>query len=384
MTPHPTTRTVSGFERNAPKMSAIVHAMEAVGPDVAEIARRTKQPAESVRYILKSKIFGKGLGVYAIYNAYAMGLTKRALIADLAAPYADHTWDLFNAMEEKWFLTYSFRMIPGGTYCMIFDVPAGRENDFADLVGRMQQIGLIKKVHDDLGFEWRRNNEMRAELFDFKRSVWDFDWTKLQARPAPPVPIVKRIPEIHLADLGLMAEFWIDSARTLAELAKPNKMSVRSAVRHVKHVKERGFIAGYRVNWMKSQKLNASGRYLTSPHKYLVTGVFVKNISYSEQQRIRDALNRLPFLWVEAGGKNYFAELIIPLELSNETIQFINREFAGVSERTRFYILDWGSAISSSTPRHLYQEKKEEWIYDVDQQVKDLEAAMAKVSVVPR
>ncbi|MDA4122660.1 MAG: hypothetical protein OK456_05700 [Thaumarchaeota archaeon] len=384
MSPHPVTKTVGSFERKAPRMSAIVRAMEEVGPDVAEIARRTKEPAESVRYILKTKIFGKGLGVYAIYNAYALGLTKRALIADLAAPYSERTWDLFNAMEEKWFLTYSFRMIPEGTYAMIFDVPDGREEDFTELIQRMQEVGFIKKVHDDLGFEWRRNNEMRAELFDFKRSEWDFDWTKLPVRPAPPIPVAKKIEEIHLADLGLMAELWVDSARSLAELAKPNEMSVRSAVRHMRHVKEKGFSTGYRVNWMKSQKLNTSGRYLTSPHKYLVTGVFVRGITQQEQRKVRDALNRLPFLWVEAGGNNYFAELIVPLALTNETIQFIHREFTGLSHKTRFYILDWGSGMSSSTPRHLFDPKRQQWVYEPESQVRDLEAAMAKVATVPK
>ena len=75
---------------------------------------------------------------------------------------------------------------------------------------------------------------------------------------------------------------------------------------------------------------------------------------------------------------------VIPLALTNETIQFIHREFAGLSHKTRFYLLDWGSAMSSSTPRHLYDSKRRQWVYEPESQIRDLEAAMAKVAAVPK
>src|SRR5208283_4653383 len=89
---------------------------------------------------------------------------------DIESPYSEHTWDIFRGMKWKWYHTYSIRMIPGGAMLMTFDVPEGRDQDFDDLVEGMRQIGFVKRAQDDPGFDWKRNNCMRAERFDFKRS----------------------------------------------------------------------------------------------------------------------------------------------------------------------------------------------------------------------
>ena len=189
---------------------------------------------------------------------------------------------------------------------------------------------------------------------------------------------------MHNADLRIIAELYGAAEMTLPEIAKGSEMSVRSALTHIGHVKARGFLMGYRVNWLKSNQVIASGRFLGAAHKYLLSGVIVRGITPDEEGRVREALNRLPFLWSEMGGSNYFAELMIPLELCNEALKFIDESLRRVSDRTRFYIADWGSALAQSTAGDLFDERNRRWTYDVRSQIRALEKEMAKVSLVPR
>ena len=267
---------------------------------------------------------------------------------------------------------------------MTFDVPEGLDHEFDELVDGMRQIGFVKRVQDDPGFAWKRMNCMRAELFDFERSRWDFDWTKLPVTSAPPIPKPMRIGEIHNADLRISATLRGAAEMSLPEVAKDVELSERTTLAHVGHVRTRGFLMGYHINWMKSNQVIASGRFLGAPHKYLMSGVVVRGITPDEERRIREGLNRLPFLWSEMGGTNYFAELFIPIELSNEVLNFIDEILRGVSAKSRFYIADWGSALSLSTAGDLYDERRRRWTFDVKSQIEALEQEMAKVSLVPR
>ncbi len=381
-------RTISGTlerveKKKGNRITSIVETLEEVGPEVAEIARRTGEPAESVRYILKSRIAKKGYAIYAVPDSKAIGFDRYILIADVADGLAELVTRILSEMDEKWYLCYAVRTLPEGTFVMMFDVPYQHSRGYQELVDRMQEIGFIKRTRANLAFEWKRSNRMRAEHFDFRKARWEFDWTRLPQSEAPPFPKTKRIKNMHSADIRLLSVLGWNADRDLTQIAKDAEISVRSAVRHMPDVREKGFIEGYRINWIKDQQLMTSGKYLTSPHKYLLTAVVVEGIKPAELRKASEALNRLPFLWFEAGGRNYYAELFVPLQLSNEVIKYIHETFKHLIPRTKFFIGDWGSNVAF-IPRTLYDERKGEWVFDVETQVESLKAAIAKISASPR
>ncbi len=334
--------------------------------------------------MIKSKILRRGLGINPIVNKHGMGLQRCTLVADLDRRFDHDPLKVFLGMDEKWFLSNVMRTIPDGRYIIDFDVPRTRLTEHRSLVKRLQEIGFIAKVHEELDFEWGRINTMRAEFFDFKRSRWDFDWTRLPEVRAPPVPVGPPVRKIDPADLSLTTMLNLDPCRSLAAIAKAAGVRYGAAVKHMRHMKSGGFFVGYNVSWVGAQDPKGKTDWLKSPHKYLQFDALAKDVEPEDLQRLRNSVNRLPFLWFESGGKNYHAQFYVPLELVNETMEYLRRAYASVRERTGFYIGDWNCALGFTLPRSIFDARKGEWIFDVDAQVRDLEVVLETMTTVRR
>jgi len=99
-------------------------------------------------------------------------------------------------------------------------------------------------------------------------------------------------------------------------------------------------------------------------HRYFIVDLFVRNVSELESMTLRHNISELPFLWGEAGGQNYFAELALPVDNVVEGLQYIGNASRPVMDRMSLYPIDQTEAARFTIPYKLYDEATRKWRLD--------------------
>ena len=79
---------------------------------------------------------------------------------------------------------------------------------------------------------------------------------------------------------------------------------------------------------------------------------------------MRARLNLLPFIWSEAVGDHYEAELVFPLESITEGLQYLAEVISETKTKARYFIIDQSHALSFSVIPELYDESKQRWNFN--------------------
>jgi DNA-binding Lrp family transcriptional regulator len=353
--------------------------MEVVGPNMTEVARRLKQPKETVSYTFRSKVLMNGYSVMAWPDREALGLRGITAVVDVADEYASSMDKLSVGMDAHWYLQGYNRTLPDGKFILHFTLPEKHYNDFPRLLKKMEKAGLISKVHRVLRFSWRRQRPMRADLFDFKRGRWEFDWTQLSSEDVPEVRAITPRQQFDSMDLSILECLEENACWSIKEIAERLKVSSKTAYRHAHHIEEKHLIDGYGINWLRSHMNTNLGRPRAPKHRLGFVHVNVVDVNPSERAALSRKMNNLPFLWAELAGTDYCVELGIPLEQMVETMSYLGEALAPVARRSNNYMIDTAGSRGFSTPPRLFDVSKEDWAFDQDSQISYLEAQLKLV-----
>lgn len=358
------------------RLASVVKELEAHGPNLAKIARNLNEPKESVSYIFRSIIEKNGYVVQARINLGALGLRDAFAVVDIADELSENITDVFDAMEDRWFLFGFSRILPDSRYFLHFALPEEHYADFPELLDRMKER-VISEIHETMQSSWRRHSKMQPEIYDFKRGRWDFDWSQIRSAFPFTAPPRSARQKFDSTDIALLASLIANSATPLKTIAKKVRVSSKTAYRHAEHIERARFISSYGLNWLGAYTSQVSAKPFPARQRFAFTIVSVRSVSPEELTRLGEKLSVLPFTWFEAGGRDYLAEIAIPLDQIVETMSYLREVLEPVADRSSTLLRDALCSGDYAPPRFLVDDEKGEWTFDLDAQMRDLDERVA-------
>lgn len=362
------------------RTAQLVHHLVEVGPSIPEIARRLGQFKESVRYRYKEKILNAGFAVQAMPDHEKLGLKRVEIIADFASDFRPYVAAIASAMNELCYVVYYCKVIPEGLFIIGASVPSEFVDAYSDFFNKLKDRGLFSSVEVH-SFDYFRNIPMRAEYYDFNSGRWDFDWSpssRINADAAKYRPAQKE--RFDFTDLLILKELQIDANKSLTEIAGKLKINYKKLAWHYQtHVIGREMIKGYRVNWMGTRYNYKLEKALHRKHRYFILAILAKDLTELERVTLASKLIKLPFLWSEASGSDYFVEAAFPVDVVTEALQYIGESIAPMRDRVRYFVEDQTNAMSFTFSYQLYDESSDTWQFNPKQLVSRFDDLIIKI-----
>lgn len=358
----------------------LVKLLTELGPDIPEISRRLGQFKESVRYRYKEKIVNRGIAIQAAVDHEKLGLQRVIVIAEVSDTYRNYAQAIFAAMHELCFVVGFTRTLVGGEHVINLSVPKEFVEQVRQFFVELQQKGMFRRV-EVLEFDWARNTPMKPEYYDFDTGRWDFDWQKEgsddyeSAAHAPSVEV-----KFDFVDLLLLKELQMDANKSLKEIADKLEINYKKLAWHYgTHVLERKLIPSYTVNWMGTRYDYTLEKALHRKHRYFALDLFVRNVSDLELMTLRHNVDRLPFLWGEAGGKNYYAGIALPVDDVVEGLQYLGKVTTSVRDRLTLYPSDQTEAARFTIAYKMYDQGAKQWRFNREELVEKFDKLILEI-----
>jgi len=360
----------------------LVELLTELGPDVPEIARRLGQFKESVRYRYKEKILNKGFAVQAAVDHERLGLERIILIADFSQTYKNYAAAILTAMSEVSYVVGFAKSLIGTEYVVNLTVPTELVGEVRQFLLALQERGMFARL-DILEFDWFRIAPMKPEFYDFDTGRWDFEWqnpTPQDYEAAAYLPSKRG--KFDYIDLLIIKELQMDANKSLKEIAEKLNINYKKlAWHHTAHVCSQKLLSGYTVNWMGTRYDYNLEKVLHRKHRYFVVDLMIKDVNEFNVMNLRQQLDRLPFLWGEAAGRNYFAELFLPVDYVVEGLQYLGNAAADVRDRMSLFTLDQTEAARFTLPYSLYDGATRKWAFDKQELIKKFEKLIVQIKV---
>jgi hypothetical protein len=360
----------------------LVRLLTELGPDVPEIARRLGQFKESVRYRYKEKILNKGFAVQAAVDHERLGLKRVMLVADFSETYKNYAAAILTAMSEVSYVVSFAKSLIGGEYVVNLSVPSELVGEVREFLQALKERGMFAKL-EIFEFDWARIVPMKPDYYDFDTGRWDFEWQN----PAPQdyeaaafVPSKKG--KFDYIDLLIIKELQMDANKSMKEISEKLNINYKKlAWHHAAHVCGRKLLSGYTVNWMGTRYDYNLEKALHRKHRYFAIDFMVKDTNEFESMTLRHEMDRLPFLWSEGSGRNYFAELAVPVDYVVEGLQYLGNTARGVKEKMSIHAIDQTEAARFTIPYSLYDPATKRWIFDREELVKKFEKLIVQIKI---
>jgi hypothetical protein len=362
------------------KTIQLVKLLTEIGPDIPEIARRLGQFKESVRYRYKEKVLNKGLAVQATVDHERIGLKRLIIVVDFSDVYAEYAPAILTSMSELCFLVDFAKSMPTGYYVASFSIPKEFVAEVKTFIEAMKAKGMFTKL-EVYDFDWIRISPMKSEFYDFDTGRWDFDWTE----QSPDYTSARYLPSpsssFDYVDLLLLKELQMDANKSLKEISDKLQVNYKKLAWHyTAHVKARHLVRSYSVNWMGTKYDYGLEKVLQRQHRYFALNLLIKDVDEREIVLLRQAMDRLPYLWAEAVGRNYFVEMALPVDFVVEGLQFLTKTVSGFKERAQIYAMDQTNAASFTIPYELFDFTRKKWIFDSADLMKRFEALIVQIN----
>ena len=370
------THSSSNIARPAADSANIVRLIEKEGANINRIARILREHKESVRYRYKQRILANGFKIQAKPNHERLGLKRLVLTGNLESNWWDHYLQLFTLLNETGYFVGFFRILPDSRLVANVSIPSQFIPDLERLLSALasRHILHVKRIYS---FDWFRQMPMLAQYYDFSVDRWDFDWRLSRGENEGLLNVQpSTMGRFQYTDLLLIKELQLDAARPLSEIAEKLRLSYKTALRHFHHIVEEGLIHGYLVNWLKTGFDPKRAVIPVIRHKYLPLFLLVNNITPSEARHLRLTTERLPYLYSEALGKDYFAEVILPLDQSIEGLQYLRELLGRFRERADFGLVDPEYSLGFTVSYQLYNWEANKWIFDHRSVIERIEILM--------
>jgi hypothetical protein len=333
-----------------------------VGPNINEIARRTGQFKETTRYRYHKFFLEKGVTVHAVMSYPKLGFKRLVLIAKLAPACEANARLIFSAMTDLCYLRSFTRVMLSGEYFIHVAVPSELAGGCAAVFMALQEAGLFTEL-EILEFEEMRNPPMKPECFDFMRGTWSFDWDSVRTKDMKlPLSVMPKVEKYDKTDLLILKELDLDAGRKLVKMAENVKVNLNALEFHYReHVLARGLIKGYRLVWQGTHYDSEKERAVSRKDVYIELTLVLKGATQGEVAELMLLLNKTPFLWSEAYGSAYCAELFLPNYAYIEFLEYVG-EFANtVGEKLRIFVMDQSQALRFVISYSLFDGETKKW-----------------------
>ena len=356
----------------------MAHCLAEGGPNINEIARKTGQYKETVRYRYHRFFLDKGITVQAAPSYPRLGFKRLIVVAKLARSCEANEKSIFTALHELCYLHSFTRVMLTGEYVIHVAVPSELAERCAAVYRALHESGLFRAL-EILEFEQMRNPPMKPEFFDFVRGTWSFDWSSARAKDTKlPLSVRPKVEKYDNVDLLILKELDIDASRTLVKMVENVKVSLKALEFHYRgHVRPRGLIKGYRLVW-QGTKYDREQRRAVSRKDSVELTILLKDGTREEVAELMLLLNSTPFLWSEAYGGAYCAEVFLPNYAYIGFLEYID-EFANkVGKKLRVLIMDQSHALRFVIQYKLFDGVSKKWLLD-EQAVLNALGSMAPV-----
>jgi hypothetical protein len=351
----------------------MAHCLAEVGPNVNEIARLTGQYKETVRYRYHRFFLDKGITVQAVPSYTRLGFKRLIVFARLARSREANAKSIFTALCELCYLHSFTRVMLSGDYVIHVAVPSEQAERCIAVYRALHASGLFSEL-EILEFDEMRNPPMKPELFDFVRGTWSFDWSSARANSAKlPLSLRPRVERYDRVDLLILKELDIDASRTLVKMVENVKVSLNALQFHYRdHVKARGLIRGYRLVWQGTRYDREQEMAVSRKEFYIELTILLKDGTREEVAELMLLLNGTPFLWSEACGAAYCAEIFCPNYAYVGFMEYIDAFANRAGEKLRIFVMDQSHALRFVVQYDLFDGGSRKWLLDAQAVLKTL------------
>jgi hypothetical protein len=336
------------------------------GPQINLISRELGIHKETVRYWYNHVLLAKGYVSQAVPNHEKLGLMRVVALAEFSEDFRPYADAILMAMSELSYLSSFMKTIPEDLYSIQASVPKEHTENWIKFMLALKQRGLFRSIRVS-PFDWVRVVPMRADMYDFENDSWHYDWT---SKPKPEhsnfTPSTKG--EFDFVDLSVIKQLQMNPEATLVEIAKELQLNYKTLSWHYRtHVIDNGLLKGYSVNWAGTRYDPKLGKALHRRHRYMWLELLVANPTESERLELMARISRLPFVWLEAGGRNYFAQIAFPMETMTEALQFVKDLATPIREKASWHFMDQANALRFSIALDLYNRDTRQWRFDKEE-----------------
>lgn len=89
--------------------------------------------------------------------------------------------------------------------------------------------------------------------------------------------------------------------------------------------------------------------------------LLVTDVTETERMELMANISRVPFVWLEAGGRNYFVQIAFPMETMTEGLGFVKEVVAPVRQKAVWHFMDQTNALRFTMMPNLYDETTKAW-----------------------
>jgi DNA-binding Lrp family transcriptional regulator len=371
-------RSESPRRRLNRELVRMAHCLAEVGPSVNEIARRTGQYKETVRYRYHRFFLDKGITIQAVPSYTKLGFKRLIIIAKLARSSEASAESIFMELCEYCYLHSFTRVLLTGRYVIHVAVPSELAGRCSAVYRSLHESGLFTEM-EILEFDEMRNPPMKPELFDFVRGTWSFDWDSVRGNDLElPVSVRPKVERYDRVDLLILKELDIDASRTLVKMAENVKVSLNALEFHYRdHVNARGLIKGYRLVWQGTKYDREQRKVLSRKEFYIELTILLKGGTREEVVELMLLLNKTPFLWSEAYGASYCAEVFLPHYAYEGFLEYIDEFATSAGEKLSIFVMDQSRAMRFVLQYDLFDAVSRKWLLDPHAIPKALESLAA-------
>jgi hypothetical protein len=350
------------LNRDLVQMARIIADM---GPNVNQIAETSHTFRETVRYRYHRFLLDRGITVQAVPSYAKLGFKRLILIVKLAPTCEANAKSIFSALSELCYLHSFTRVLLRGEFLVHIAVPSALAERCAGVYMDLHRAGLFTEL-EVLAFDEMRNPPMRAEFYDFVRGTWSFDWNALKSEEMRlPLRTVPKAEKYDRTDLLVLKELDKDASRTLVKMARDLKVNVSALEFHYReHVKGRGLIKGYRLVWQGTRADLDQERSASRKDVYVELTLLLEEGTPEELGELMLLLNKTPFLWSEAYGSSYCAEVFIPHYLYLGFMEYLDGFANKVGPKLRIFVMDQSRAMRFVISYFLFDGESKTWKLD--------------------
>jgi hypothetical protein len=347
------------------KIAAMVKLISEYGPQINRIARELGVHKETARYWYKEKLLKKGYTLTAVPNYEKLGLGRVVALAEFSEKFAPYADAILMAMSELCYLSSFAKTLTEDSYSIQANVPREHIVTWMQFMRALKQRGLFDSIQM-ASFDWVWVVPMRSELYDFENGSWQYDWmskTKVRAGPANFVTATRG--RFDIADLRVIKQLQIDPDTSLFEISEKLGVNYKTLNWHSRvHVSGNGLLKGYLVNWAGTRYDPKLEKALHRKHRYMWVELLVSDITESERMELMAKINTVPFVWLEAGGQNYFVQIAFPIETITEALGFIKEVVSPIRRKATWHFMDQANALRFSMTPSLYDQDTKKWKFD--------------------
>jgi hypothetical protein len=360
-TERPAERPPKNQDTNS-KIAELVKLITKEGPQITQIARELGVHKETARYWYKERLLKRGYTVQAVPNHERLGLTRVVALVEFSETFRPYADAILMAMSELCYLNSFARTLPEDMYSIQASVPKEHSIEWIEFMRALKKRGIFSSIHA-VPFEWVRVVPMRSEMYDFENDSWQYDWaSKPKMEPGSVDYSSSARTKFDVTDLNIIQQLQLNPDSSLIEISAKLEVNYKTLSWHYRtHLARNGLLKGYLINWAGTRYDSRLEKALHRRHRYLWLELLVSGVTESERMQLMANISRLPFVWLEAGGQNYFAQIAFPMETMTEALGFIKEVIAPFRQKATWHFMDQANALRFTVVPNLYDPAAKKW-----------------------